>query len=106
MVDYVNHWKGRTEIPAKRILRWIGLYEATFYKWCRHYGKEHSHNGAIPRDHWIEDWERGAIIRFHFENPLDGYRRLAFMMLALESSRTMAPSSSARTSSSSFGSAG
>lgn len=81
MVDYVNHWRGRTEIPAKQILQWIGLYESTFYKWCRHYGKEYNHNGAIPRDHWIEDWERDAIIRFHFENPLDGYRRLAFMML-------------------------
>jgi len=42
VVDYVNHWKGRTEIPAKQILRWIGLYESTFYKWCRHYGKEYN----------------------------------------------------------------
>lgn len=39
------------------------------------------HNGKIPRDFWIEDWERKAIIRFYHENPLEGYRRLTFMML-------------------------
>ena len=81
MVDYVNYWKGRTETPAKQLLRWIGLYESTFYKWSRHYGKEYEHNGAIPRDHWLEDWEREAIINFHFKHPLDGYRRLTYMML-------------------------
>jgi transposase InsO family protein len=39
------------------------------------------HNGRIPRDHWLEDWEKEAIIRFHYEHPLEGYRRLTFMML-------------------------
>ena len=40
-----------------------------------------AHNGWIPRDHWLEDWEKQAIIKFHYEHPLDGYRRLTFMML-------------------------
>ena len=35
----------------------------------------------IPRDFWLEDWEKQAIIAFHLKNPLEGYRRLAFMML-------------------------
>ncbi len=39
------------------------------------------HNATVPRDHWIEDWERQAIIDYHDSNPLEGYRRLAFMML-------------------------
>lgn len=81
MVDYVNYWKMRAEVPAKLLLRWIGLYQATFYKWCRSYGKEYEHNASIPRDNWLEDWERDAIIKFHFEHPLDGYRRLTYMML-------------------------
>ena len=33
------------------------------------------------RDWWLEDWEKQAIIRFSFEYPLEGYRRLAFMTL-------------------------
>ena len=44
-------------------------------------GKVNEHNGWIPRDFWLEEWEKEAIIGFHRENPLEGYRRLTFMML-------------------------
>jgi len=39
------------------------------------------HNGWVPRDFWLEDWEKQAIIGFHLKNPLEGYRRLTFMMI-------------------------
>lgn len=39
------------------------------------------HNGCIPRDFWLEPWEQEAIINFAVNNPLEGYRRLTFMML-------------------------
>lgn len=39
------------------------------------------HNGKVPRDHWIDESERRAIIEYHDKNPLEGYGRLAFMML-------------------------
>jgi transposase InsO family protein len=45
------------------------------------YGKVNEHNGQIPRDHWLEAWERAAILEFHDRHPLEGYRRLTFMML-------------------------
>jgi putative transposase len=35
----------------------------------------------VPRDWWLEDWEKAAILDYHASHPLDGYRRLAFMML-------------------------
>jgi len=35
----------------------------------------------VPRDHWLESWEQQAILDFHGRYPLEGYRRLAFMML-------------------------
>lgn len=35
----------------------------------------------IPRDFWLEDWEKQEIIKFHLNYPLEGYRRLTFMML-------------------------
>ena len=38
-------------------------------------------NALIPRDFWLEDWEKQAIIDFYLEHPLEGYRRLTFMML-------------------------
>jgi putative transposase len=33
------------------------------------------------RDFWLEVWEKEAIIDFRLKNPLEGYRRLTFMML-------------------------
>jgi putative transposase len=39
------------------------------------------HNGWVPRDFWLEDWEKQAIGGFHLKNPLEGYWRLTFMIL-------------------------
>jgi hypothetical protein len=52
-----------------------------FYTWIKWYGKVNEHNASIPRDFWLEEWEKEAIIRFCNDNPLEGYRRLTFMML-------------------------
>jgi transposase InsO family protein len=81
VVDYVNYWKERSEVSTKQLLRWLGVPEGTFYKWKQRYGKANEHNGRIPRDHWLEDWEKQAILDFYWEHPLDGYRRLTYMML-------------------------
>ena len=55
--------------------------KSKFYYWIERYGKANEHNAPIPRDFWLEEWERQAIISFSFDNPLEGYRRLTFMML-------------------------
>jgi putative transposase len=39
------------------------------------------HNAWVPRDHWLEADEKQAILDFHAQFPLEGYRRLTFMML-------------------------
>jgi len=44
-------------------------------------GTPNRHNGRIPRDFWLEDWEKAKIVAFHDLYPLEGYRRLAYMML-------------------------
>jgi putative transposase len=81
VVDYVRRWNERTEIPAKRFVGWLGITPSKFHDWRNRYGKLNEHNAWIPRDWWLEDAEKQAIIRFSFEYPLEGYRRLAFMML-------------------------
>ena len=35
----------------------------------------------MPRDHWLTADEKKAIVDFHREYPLEGYRRLCFMMI-------------------------
>ena len=77
----MRRWNERTEIPAGRFVGWLGITPSKFHDWRRRYGKVNEHNAWIPRDWWLEDWEKQAIIRFSFEYPLEGYRRLAFMML-------------------------
>lgn len=57
------------------------MAKSKFYNWIERYGKVNEHNAPIPRDFWLEDWERQAIISFYLDNPLEGYRRLTFMML-------------------------
>lgn len=65
----------------KRFISWLSVAKSKFHTWLGRYGKANEHNAPIPRDFWLEDWERQAIIRFAMENPLEGYRRLTFMML-------------------------
>ncbi len=80
-MDYVARWSQRTEIPAGRFVSWLGVAASKFYDWRARYGLANEHNALVPRDWWLEDWEKKAILDFYDEHPLDGYRRLAFMML-------------------------
>jgi transposase InsO family protein len=81
IVDYIGYWTGRAEVPARRIVAWLGVGGSKFYDWKKRYGKVNEHNGLVPRDWWLEEWEKRAILDFHWQHPLEGYRRLTFMML-------------------------
>jgi len=81
VIDFVRRWSEATEIGAARFIRWLGLAASKFYDWRERYGRANEHNGWVPRDFWLEDWEKQAILDFHREYPLEGYRRLTFMML-------------------------
>ncbi|MFM7843774.1 MAG: transposase, partial [Planctomycetota bacterium] len=81
MVDYVERWAERAELPAKRLLGWLELSTSKFHQWKDRYGKANEHNGKIPRDWWLENWEKQAILDYHERHPLEGYRSLTFMML-------------------------
>jgi transposase InsO family protein len=52
-----------------------------FFDWKKRYGKANEHNALVPRDHWVEEDERRRIVDFFDAHPLEGYRRLTFMML-------------------------
>jgi transposase InsO family protein len=81
IVDFVNRWTSKTGITVFCFLLWIGLATSKWYDWKRRYGKVNEHNAWIPRDHWLEEAEKKAIVDFHEQYPLEGYRRLTFMML-------------------------
>ena len=60
---------------------WIGIATSKWHSWKDRYGKVNEHNAWIPRDHWLQPEEKQAILDFHDGHPLEGYRRLTFMML-------------------------
>ncbi|NOT01897.1 MAG: DDE-type integrase/transposase/recombinase [Phycisphaerales bacterium] len=59
----------------------MGIRSSKYHDWRARYGRVNEHNALVPRDHWLEDAEKRAIVEFHGRYPLEGYRRLAFMML-------------------------
>ena len=80
-MDFLGDWSERTEIKPLVLVGWLGLARSKYYDWKDRYGKANEHNGKVPRDHWLEDWEQEAIVKYCLEHPDEGYRRLAFMML-------------------------
>ncbi|MDT8304273.1 MAG: hypothetical protein RQ760_22520, partial [Sedimentisphaerales bacterium] len=81
VVDYVRYWSGKTGIKATKMIRWIKITRSKYYDWRSRYGKVNEHNAWIPRDFWLVDYERQAIIDYYHDNPLEGYRRLCYMMM-------------------------
>jgi len=81
VVDYVRYWSDKTEIKATKMVPWIGITRSKYYDWRSRYGRVNEHNTWIPRDFWLEDWEKQAIIDYYIDHPLEGYRRLTYMMI-------------------------
>lgn len=81
VVDYVRYWSDKTEIKATKMVQWIGITRSKYYDWRCRYGRVNEHNAWIPRDFWLEDWEQQAIIDYYLDHPLEGYRRLCYMMI-------------------------
>ena len=81
LVDYVRYWSDRTQIKADKMVNWIGITHSKYYDWRCRYGKVNEHNAWIPRDFWLADWEKQEIIAYYRDHPLEGYRRLTYMMI-------------------------
>ena len=81
VVDYVRYWSSRTEIKAGKIVDHIGITRSKYYDWRRRYGKTNEHNAWIPRDFYLTDREKRAIIAYYNDHLLEGYRRLTYMMM-------------------------
>jgi putative transposase len=81
VLDFHGRWSEKTQIALRVLVLWLGISLSKFYDWWKRYGKANEHNARIPRDHWLTDEERRAVLDYARQYPLEGYRRLAFMML-------------------------
>lgn len=80
-MDFVTHWSETAELPVQRFVGWLGITSSKFYDWRARYGRVNEHNAWLPRDHWLLDEEKAAILDYFRQHPDEGYRRLTFMML-------------------------
>lgn len=74
-------WREKTAIPATRLVGWLGISASKYHTWQHRYGQVNARNSWIPRDHWLTSAEKRAILDFWEQYPLEGYRRLAYMMI-------------------------
>ena len=65
IVDYVARWSEPTEIPVKKFVAWLGVAASKFSDWRARYGLANEHSALVPRDWWLEVWEKKAIVDFH-----------------------------------------
>lgn len=81
MVSFVQWAEKLTEISIAALLVLIGISCNRYYDWLARFGKPNKHNGLIPKDTWLTPAEKKAILSYHALNPLNGYRRLCYMMM-------------------------
>lgn len=81
VVDYVRAFSARTERSTRWVLEHLAIAPTQFYRWMQRYGRVNTHNGQIPRDHWVTPEERAGILAYYDTHAPEGYRRLTFMML-------------------------
>lgn len=63
------------------MVSWIGISLSKYFYWRKNYSKPNSHNGSLPKSHWLDEWEKAAIVSFARKHPETGYRRLAYHMM-------------------------
>ena len=81
VVDFVRKWSDKTETAASRLVGWLQIARSKYHDWTTRYGKVNERNGWIPRDHWLEAWEKEAIAGFYLDHRDEGHRRLTYMMI-------------------------
>jgi putative transposase len=81
VVAFVLRNAARTQLPVAWFLRRLGIGRDKFCAWRRRAGQANAHNGWVPREFWLEPWEKEAIVAFYRQHPREGYRRLTYMML-------------------------
>ena len=70
-----------TDIPVNKLIRMVGISQSKYYQWNDRIGQPNHHNAAVPKNTWILDWEKEAIVNYAKSHTGEGYRRLTYMML-------------------------
>ncbi len=81
VVDFVQEWQEKTEVDVSQFINWLGIGRSKYYSWVNRQGVENQPNGVPPKQHWLTESEKAAIVNYYADHRQTGYRRLAYMML-------------------------
>ncbi|MDQ3194674.1 MAG: IS3 family transposase, partial [Bacteroidota bacterium] len=81
VTDFISIVKNKTDITLKSLLKMINISSSKYYSWDLRQGLPNNHNGKIPKNNWLLDWEKQAIISYAKDHTGEGYRRLTYMMM-------------------------
>lgn len=78
---FVQHWQTQTGYPLSWFIQRLGLSRSKYYSWLKRQGQANQHNAPLPKQHWLTEPEKRAIVDYALSHPQTGYRRLSYMML-------------------------
>ena len=81
VIGFTEMITSKTDISVKYLLSLIGIRAGKYYAWNNRKGQANKHNGHVPKENWLLDWEKQAIIEYAKSNTGEGYRRLTYLML-------------------------
>jgi putative transposase len=81
IIEFISMIHPLTDIPVNKLIRMVGISHSTYYQWNDRIGQPNHHNAAVPKNNWILDWEKEAIVNYAKSHIGEGYRRLTYMML-------------------------
>jgi transposase InsO family protein len=81
VIGFTEMITSKTDISVKYLLSLIGIRANKYYSWNNRKGQANKHNGHLPKENWLLDWEKQAIIEYAKSNTGEGYRRLTYLML-------------------------
>jgi len=81
VVAFVQKWQTKTGVEVMQFTNWLGIGRSKYYDWVNRQGQENQPNGVQPRQHWLTEKEKVAIVNYYANHRQMGYRRLAYMML-------------------------
>lgn len=80
-MNYIDYWKEKTGFAESFFLDTINVTRGRLLDWRNRSGDPNLHNGKIPKENQLEDWEKKAIVDYYISHPFNGYRRITYMMI-------------------------
>jgi putative transposase len=83
ILDFINHTINRSNVALNWVLGYLGLPMSTYYRWRRLEAGGDLEDAPIKPNNpdAILPWEIEATVVYALDNPKEGYKRLAYMMI-------------------------